>query len=91
MSRGAHGEEAEDLRLLADSARDFAMIFTDEGRRVVRWSAGAEHVLGWSEREAVGASEIDLIFTPEDRRRACPNRSRPPPSATGGPRTSAGT
>ena len=46
MSGGAHGDEAEDLRLLADSARDFAMIFTDPRRHIVRWSKGAEHVLG---------------------------------------------
>jgi PAS domain S-box-containing protein len=67
-----HGDADEDLRLLADSARDFAMIFTDPERRVVRWSQGAEHVLGWSEDEARDQNEIDLIFTPEDKQAGVP-------------------
>jgi PAS domain S-box-containing protein len=73
-SRGR--QEDDDLRLLADSARDFAMIFTDPERRVVRWSAGAEAVLGWTEAEAVGANEKDLIFTPEDRAAGVPDREQ---------------
>lgn len=60
------------IRLLADSATDFAMIFTDPERKVIRWSAGAENVLGWSEGEIIGQSELDLIFTPEDRAAGVP-------------------
>ena len=64
----------EDLRLLADSARDFAMIFTDTNRKVIRWSIGAEHVLGWTEAEVIGRDERDLIFTPEDREAGIPQQ-----------------
>jgi PAS domain S-box-containing protein len=71
-----HGNADEDLRLLADSARDFAMIFTDPERRVMRWSQGAEHVLGWSEDEARDQNEIDLIFTPEDKQAGVPQQEQ---------------
>jgi PAS domain S-box-containing protein len=64
----------EDLRLVADSARDFAMIFTDVDRKVVRWSIGAEHVLGWTEAEVLGKDERDLIFTPEDQAAGIPQQ-----------------
>ncbi len=64
----------EDLRLVADSALDFAMIFTDPERKVVRWSKGAENVLGWTEDEAVGKDERDLIFTPEDQVQGIPQQ-----------------
>jgi PAS domain S-box-containing protein len=74
---GSHGsQEDADLRLLVDSVQDFAMIFTDTERRVVRWSKGAEHVLGWSEDEARHKSEIDLIFTPEDKAAGAPQQEQ---------------
>lgn len=68
----------EDLSLLVDSARDFAMIFTDPQRRVVRWSHGAEHVLGWTEEEARAESRAhpDFFFTPEDRAAGVPEREQ---------------
>jgi PAS domain S-box-containing protein len=70
------GDGDEALRLLADSARDFAMVFTDPERNVVRWSAGAENILGWSEEEAVGANERDLIWTPEDKEVGVPQQEQ---------------
>jgi PAS domain S-box-containing protein len=64
----------EDLRLVADSARDFAMIFTDAERNVIRWSKGAEVILGWTEVEVIGKDERDLIFTPEDQAAGIPQQ-----------------
>ncbi|MES2459697.1 MAG: ATP-binding protein [Armatimonadota bacterium] len=66
----------EDLRLLVDSARDFAMIFTDPERRIVRWSDGAEQILGWTEPEVKDVAQIDLIFLPEDRALGVPEREQ---------------
>jgi PAS domain S-box-containing protein len=54
------------LRLILDSARDYAIISTDEKRRITSWSAGAQATFEWSEQEAIGRL-IDDIFTPEDR------------------------
>ncbi|MBB5711156.1 PAS domain S-box protein [Sphingomonas xinjiangensis] len=59
------------LRLVLDSARDYAIITTDEQRRITSWSAGAQATFEWSEQEALGRL-IDDIFTPEDRAAGVP-------------------
>lgn len=59
------------LRLILDSARDYAIITTDEERRITSWSAGAQATFEWSEQEAMGRL-IDDIFTPEDRAAGAP-------------------
>jgi PAS domain S-box-containing protein len=56
----------EDLRLVVDSAEEYAIITTDPERRVTSWSLGAEATLGWTAAEMMGQS-ADAIFTPEDR------------------------
>ncbi|WP_332786837.1 GAF domain-containing protein [Sphingomonas sp. PB1R3] len=53
-------------RQILDSATDFAIIATDLDGRVTRWNAGAENILGWTEREMMG-EPVDRFFTPEDR------------------------
>jgi len=59
------------LRLLIDSARDYAIFTTDEGGRITGWNAGAERVLGYTEAEALGRN-MDTFFTPDDRRDGVP-------------------
>lgn len=59
------------LRLILDSAQDYAIITTDEERRITSWSAGAQATFAWSEQEALGRL-IDDIFTPEDRAAGAP-------------------
>ena len=56
----------ERLRLVIDSATDYAILTTDPERRVTGWSAGAAAVFGYAEDEILG-HPIDLLFTPEDR------------------------
>ena len=56
----------ERLRLILDSARDYAIITTDADRRITSWSAGAKAAFGLPDGDAVGRP-IDDIFTPEDR------------------------
>ena len=70
-SRAALREREERLRLVLDSAADYAIFTTDLDRRVASWNAGAERLLGWSEEEIVGRSG-DVIFTPEDRQAGAP-------------------
>jgi two-component system CheB/CheR fusion protein len=61
------------LRMMVESATDFAIFSMDLDRRITSWNVGAEMVLGFSEREALGQS-ADIIFTPEDRERGVPEK-----------------
>jgi PAS domain S-box-containing protein len=70
-NRAALREREERLRLVLDSAADYAIFTTDLDRRVSSWNAGAERLLGWSDEEVVGRSG-DVIFTPEDRESGAP-------------------
>jgi PAS domain S-box-containing protein len=72
-SRAALREREERLRLVLDSAADYAIFTTGLDRRVTSWNAGAERLLGWAEGAIVGRSG-DVIFTPEDRAAGAPER-----------------
>ncbi|MEA1083490.1 PAS domain S-box protein [Sphingomonas sp. CD22] len=63
----------ERLRLILDSARDYAIVTTDTDRRITSWSAGAEATFEWTEQQAIGRP-IDDLFLPEDRRAGIPAR-----------------
>jgi two-component system CheB/CheR fusion protein len=58
-------ESDERFRLVVESVRDYAIFQLDGQGRIVTWNAGAERLLGWTEREAIGKSAT-VIFTPED-------------------------
>jgi PAS domain S-box-containing protein len=60
-------------RLLVESAQDFAIFSTDPQRRIDYWSAGAERVFQYQERQILGIS-ADILFTPEDRRKGAPDQ-----------------
>ena len=72
-SRVALREREERLRLILDSATDYAIFSMDPLRRITWWNAGAERLLGWAEGEIVGLP-ADVIFTPEDRESGAPAR-----------------
>ena len=59
-------DNAERLRVIIESASDYAIISTDGEGRIASWNPAAEHIFGYSAREAIGQSAA-LIFTPEDR------------------------
>ena len=61
----------EKLRLIVDSARDYAIFSMDLERRVSTWNIGAERILGYSEQEILGQPG-DVIFTDEDRAAGAP-------------------
>jgi two-component system CheB/CheR fusion protein len=63
----------ERLRLMVESATDFAIFSTDLERRVTIWNSGAERLLGYSEMEVMGEPG-DIIFTPEDRAKGAPQQ-----------------
>jgi two-component system CheB/CheR fusion protein len=58
----------ERMRLVADSALDYAIITTDPEGVITSWSRGAERIFRHSAVDAIGLHG-DLIFTPEDRAR----------------------
>ena len=70
------------LRLILDSATDFAIFSVDPHGTVTSWNAGAERVLRFTEAEIVGRSG-DVIFTPEDQGAGIPQEERRQALATG--------
>lgn len=54
------------LRLVFDSATDFAIFSMDRAGCVTSWNPGAQRLLGYCEADILGR-DGDVIFTPEDR------------------------
>jgi PAS domain S-box-containing protein len=61
------------LRLIFESARDFAIFSTDQDGLVTSWNAGAERLLGFKEGEILGKTS-DVIFPPESKGAAAEER-----------------
>src|SRR4051812_4877584 len=78
---GAPGD-ADLLRLIIESATDFAVFAQDLSGKVISWNVGAERLTGYSEDEILGRNG-DIIFTPEDRAAGAPERERAKASRTG--------
>lgn len=73
-----HAEEAlrvreEQLRLVVDSATDYAILTTDPERRVTSWSAGARDALGYVAEEILGQPG-DILFVEEDQAAGVPQQ-----------------
>ncbi len=64
-------ESTEQLRLIFESATEYAIVVSDCDRRVTGWNSGAQRLLGYAEAEIHGRSG-DILFTPEDRDAAAP-------------------
>ncbi|MCF0072776.1 PAS domain S-box protein [Dyadobacter sp. CY261] len=77
ISRRKAAEEAvrqseERMRLVFESARDYAILTLDFQRNITSWSPGAQHIMGYPEAEILGKSG-DILFTPEDRQNGVPD------------------
>lgn len=66
-------ESEERLRLIVESARDYAIFTADPDGLIDSWPPGAAAVFGWSAEEAIG-QPIAITFTPEDRAAGIPDR-----------------
>ena len=66
-------ESEERLRIVVDSASDYAIVTIDPERRITGWSQGAANIFGLSRQEAIGRSS-DELFTPEDRAAGQPEK-----------------
>ncbi|MHA4845701.1 PAS domain S-box protein, partial [Flavitalea antarctica] len=71
LIQNALQQSEEYLRLLIESAQDYAILTLDPNRKVVSWSIGAHNIMGYMESEITGKSG-DLIFTIEDLRDGAP-------------------
>jgi PAS domain S-box-containing protein len=65
-SEEALRESTQQLRLIFESATEYAIVVSDCDRRVTGWNSGAQRLLGYTEAEILGQS-ADILFTPEDR------------------------
>jgi two-component system CheB/CheR fusion protein len=61
----------EHLRMVIENAREYAIFSTDADRTITAWNTGAQRILGYSEKEAIGRSG-DMIFTADDRASGAP-------------------
>jgi len=59
-------ESVQAWRQIVDSAIETAIISTDTQGRVTSWSAGAEHILGWTEAEMLGQTLERLFPDPQE-------------------------
>lgn len=64
-------QSEERLRMIMESATEFAIFTTDVDRRVDTWNTGAEGLFGYGENEILGQL-ADVLFTPEDRAKGAP-------------------
>ena len=58
-------QSEEQLRLLVDSVKDYAIFMLDPAGRVLTWNAGAAAINGYSAAEVLHR-EFSMFFTPED-------------------------
>ena len=65
------GEER--LRLLIESAVDYAIFSLDATGRIDYWNAGAQRMFHYAAEEILG-QPFDLLFTPEDRAAGAPEQ-----------------
>src|SRR5205814_528042 len=59
------------LRMLIDTAEDYAIFAVDPEGKIVTWNRGAQKLFGYSEDDILG-QEFAILFTPEDRERGTP-------------------
>jgi PAS domain S-box-containing protein len=53
------------LRLILESAKDYAILTLDLTGRITSWNSGAKRLLGYEESEILGQN-VRVLFTPED-------------------------
>ncbi|WP_246173447.1 PAS domain-containing hybrid sensor histidine kinase/response regulator [Limnoglobus roseus] len=61
------------LKLMLDTASDYAVVISDTEGVVLDWLGGAEAITGYAASDVVG-KPADVFFTPEDRAAGVPKR-----------------
>lgn len=62
-------------QIILENALDYAIITTDMHGIIDSWSAGAQKLFGWSEKEIIGKS-LNILFTADDRANGLPEKRR---------------
>ena len=75
-------EAEENLRLMVESIKDFALFTIDPQGTIVSWNPGAEKLFGYSEDEALG-QKLAVLFPPEDRAALVPEHEIASAAASG--------
>src|SRR5689334_4775835 len=81
-SRARAPASDELLRLVFESAHDYAIFSMDPAGMVTTWNSGAERLTGWRAAEIMGRT-ADVIFTPEDRAAGAAQQERAQASTKG--------
>src|SRR3954463_11385104 len=63
--------ESNELRVLTDSVRDYAIFVLDHTGRVMTWNRGAQNIKGYSPAEIIG-EHFSRFYTPEDQKAGRP-------------------
>src|SRR4051812_1806179 len=63
--------ESNELRVLTDSVKDYAIFVLDHTGRVMTWNRGAQNIKGYSPAEIIG-EHFSRFYTPEDRKAGRP-------------------
>ena len=84
MDHGESRAPASDelLRLMVESAHDYAIFSLDPGGLVTSWNSGAARLMGWSTDDIIGHT-ADVIFVAEDRAARAPEQERAQAAARG--------
>lgn len=72
----------ERLRVILDSASEYAIITLDADGRIASWNSGAERLLGYLDSEVLGLSG-SIFFSPEDRALEIPQQEMRTAAETG--------
>ena len=59
-------ENEQHLRLIFESAKDYAIFTTDSNGLVTSWNAGSERIFGYAASEILGKNS-EVLWTPEDQ------------------------
>ncbi|MFQ6162707.1 PAS domain-containing protein [Sinorhizobium meliloti] len=73
VSEEARYASEEQMRLIVDSATDYAVFTLDRSGIVTIWNPGRERLLGYKDREIIG-KDVRIVFTPEDRETGAPGK-----------------
>ncbi|MEG4202869.1 PAS domain S-box protein [Microcoleus sp. Pol7_A1] len=63
------------LRLMIESAKDYAIFTLDLNGTIATWNSGAQRVLGYTDAEAIGCHG-SIMFTPEDKEQGRAEKER---------------
>ena len=78
----AQRQAEADLRLMIESARDFAIFTFTPDNRVASWNSGAERMFGYQDADIIGQHGA-ILFVPEDQAAGMPMQELETAKATG--------